>query len=166
MDTFLVGGGNNETFDAVGNVTYLLPPQKFEAGTLTLAGIFGFRKAIEFLLSIGLENIHNHENELKQYALDKLKNCHDLIIYNKNLKGSILTFNKVGVFAQDEATLLNYKGIAVRSGKHCAKALDKFLNVSSTVRASFYLYNTKEDVDILVDALINGGDFLDAYFHD
>ena len=88
----------------------------------------------------------------------------NLIIYNKNSETGIITFNLKGVFAQDEATLLNSKGIACRSGQHCAKILPEFLKEVATVRASTYLYTTKEDIDALVDALKNGGDILDAYF--
>ena len=85
-------------------------------------------------------------------------------IYNPTSKGAIVTFNIKGVFAQDAATFLNSRGIACRSGNHCAKILIDYLHVGATVRASFYLYNTKEDIDALVDAVRHGKEFLDAYF--
>ena len=88
----------------------------------------------------------------------------NIIIYNKNADSGIITFNIKGVFAQDAATYLNSKGICVRSGQHCAKILMDFLNTHATLRASFYLYTTKEEVDALVEACKTGGDFLDAYF--
>ena len=166
MDTFITGGGMNVTFKNDGSVLPLDAPAKFEAGTLNLAGIMGFAEAARFLTSIGMENIEKHEEELHKYLLDKLKDYKDIIIYNKDNDGSIFTFNKVGVFAQDEATLLNSKGIAVRSGQHCAKMIDNLLGTPATVRASTYLYTTKEEIDIFVENLINGGDILDAYFND
>ncbi|HPS18581.1 MAG TPA: cysteine desulfurase [Bacilli bacterium] len=164
MEPLISGGGNNVDFHMDGTVEYLDPPAKFEAGTLNLSGILGFKKAIEFIESIGVENIHQHDRELIEYALEKLDKCDDIIIYNKYAKNGILTFNRKVVFAQDEATLLNSKGIAVRSGQHCAKILDQYLNCKATVRMSTYLYTNKNDIDVFVDALIEGGDILDAYF--
>jgi len=93
-----------------------------------------------------------------------MKEVKDIIIYNETAEASIISFNIKGVFAQDLATLLNSKGIACRSGNHCAKILKNQIKEIATVRASFYLYNTKEDVDALVEALKEGGNFLDAYF--
>lgn len=164
MEPLISGGGNNVDFHMDGTVEYLDSPAKFEAGTLNLSGILGFKKAIEFVESIGVESIHQHDRELIEYALEKLDKFDDIIIYNKYAKNGILTFNRKGVFAQDEATLLNSKGIAVRSGQHCAKILDQYLNCKATVRMSTYLYTNKNDIDVFVDALIEGGDILDAYF--
>ena len=165
MDPFLVGGGMNVDFDIGVTMEPLPAPAKFEAGTLNLAGILGLKRAVEFLEEIGMENIHKHEQELFDYVIKKLAGHDDIIIYNKNARNGILSFNKKGIFSQDEATLLNSKGIAVRSGQHCAKILDEYLKTNATVRASFYLYTTKEEVDALIDALLNGGDILDAYFN-
>lgn len=166
MDTFITGGGMNEIFRSNGEVIPYDAPRKFEAGTQNLAGILGFKAAIEFLNSIGMENIEKYEKELHKYLLERIKDCKDLIIYNNDHPSNIFTFNRKDVFAQDEATLLNSKGIAVRSGQHCAKMLDEMIDEVATVRASFYLYTSKEDVDALADALIEGGDVLDAYFND
>ena len=166
MDTFITGGGMNVSFKNDGTYLPLEAPAKFEAGTLNLAGIMGFKAAVDFLASIGMDNIEKHEKELHKYLLDKLENNDEVIIYNKDNDGSIFTFNKKGVFAQDEATLLNSKGIAVRSGQHCAKMIDRLLCTPATVRMSTYLYTTKEEIDAFVDALLNGGDILDAYFND
>lgn len=165
MDPFLTGGGMNVDFDIDTNMEPLSAPRKFEAGTNNISGILGLAKAAEFLMSLGMENIKKHDEELFLYALDKLKGHDDIMIYNKSAVGGIISFNKKDVFAQDEATLLNSKGIAVRSGQHCAKNLHNYLKTKATVRASFYLYTTKEEVDTLIDALINGGDILDAYFN-
>ena len=164
MDPLISGGGNNIDFHMNGSLEYLDPPAKFEAGTMNLSGIIGFKAAIEFIESIGIENIHKHDQELIEYAMNKLNKCDDIIIYNKSAKNGILTFNRKGVFAQDEATLLNSKGIAVRSGQHCAKILDKYLKCKATVRMSTYLYTNKNDIDYFVNALLKGGDILDAYF--
>ena len=166
MSPYLVGGGNNSTFDNTGAVNYRLPPAKFEAGTQNIASIIGFMEAIKFIEKIGIEAIHAHDIELIRYAKEKLKDFDKLEVLNPLGENGILTFNIKGVFPQDEATLLNYKGIAIRSGEHCAKLLHAFLKTKATCRMSTYLYTTKEDIDVFVDALINGGDILDAYFND
>jgi cysteine desulfurase/selenocysteine lyase len=115
-------------------------------------------------MNIGLENINAHEEELKKYAVEQLEKTGNVTIYNKDSEAGIVTFNINGVFAQDGATFLNSKGIACRSGNHCAKILNDFLGTPATVRASFYFYTTKEDIDALVDAVKHGKEFLDAYF--
>lgn len=164
MDTFHTGGGMNVTFKSSGEVIPLDAPSKFEAGTLNLSGIMGFKAAIEYLENIGLDNIHKHDQELFDYALSKLEGHDNIIIYNKDARNGILSFNIKDVFAQDEATLLNSKGIAVRSGQHCAKMIDEVIGEPATVRMSTYLYTSKEDIDVFCENLINGGDILDAYF--
>lgn len=103
MDTYFAGGGNNVTFFEDGCVEYLPAPAKFEAGTLNLSGIMGFKAAIEFIESIGIDNIHQHELELHDYLISKLEGHDDIIIYNKKAHGSILCFNRKDVFSQDEA---------------------------------------------------------------
>ena len=165
MDPFTTGGGMNSVFKKDGTVDYRLPPHKFEAGTLNVAGIIGFGRAVKFIKEIGIDNIHEHDHELLEYAIKKLEGYKDIIIYNKDAKNGILTFNIKGVFPQDEATLMNYKGIAIRSGEHCAKLLDNYLETKATCRMSTYLYTTKEEIDTFVEAIINGGDILDAYFN-
>lgn len=164
MDPYLVGGGMNDKFNACGLFTYLLPPARFEAGTINLEGIYGLGAAIDYLNALGMDNISQHEKELKRYAVEKLNETGNAIIYNENSESGIVTFNIKNVFAQDAATFLNSKGIACRSGQHCAKALNEFLGMPATVRASFYLYTTKDDIDALADAVKHGKDFLDAYF--
>ena len=166
MNAYTVGGGNNSTFDNTGSVNYRLPPAKFEAGTQNIAAILGFKKAVDFIMDIGIDNIHAHDTELVRYAKDQLKGCEKFEILNPLSENGIITFNIKGVFAQDEATLLNYNGIAIRSGEHCAKMLHAFLKTKATCRMSTYLYTTKEDIDAFVEAIKNGGDILDAYFND
>ena len=163
-DPFMTGGGMNARFDMCGEVAYMQPPIKFEAGTQNIDGVLGLAAAIKYLESVGMENIVAHEHELRRYAIEKLKKLDNIIIYNEHAEAGIITFNIKGVFGQDAATFLDSKGIAVRSGNHCAKILLTFLGTSNTLRASFYLYNTKEEVDAFVEACKKGGDFLDAYF--
>ena len=164
MDNFHLGGGMNVKFFNDSTYISLEAPAKFEAGTLNIAGIIGFRAAVEFINSIGLDNIEKHEKELFDYAINRLESIKDIVIYNKDSNSGIISFNREGVFAQDEATLLNSKGIAVRSGQHCAKMIDNVIHTIATVRASFYLYTSKEDVDALINEIEKGGDILDAYF--
>lgn len=164
MDTYIVGGGMNDTFTTGFEVIPHEGSKKYDAGTLNIAGIIGFNAALNYLNEIGLDSIHKKEIELKEYAISKLKELDNIIIYNENAKSGIITFNIKGVFAQDAATYFNSKGIAVRSGQHCAKLLNDFLGTVATVRASLYFYNTKEEIDSFVEACKNGGDFLNAYF--
>lgn len=165
MDPLMSGGGMNARFDMCGDVSLLLPPQKFEAGTQNIAGVFGLAAAVQYLESIGMENIQKREEMLRQYAMKKLQYVEGLTIYNVHAESGIITMNKEGVFAQDLATYLNSRGICVRSGQHCAKILMDFLQCYATVRVSLYFYNTEEEIDALVEACQKGGDFLDAYFN-
>lgn len=165
MDSIMLGGGMNTDFNMCGDYGYLLPPQKFEAGTQNIAGAIGLGKACQYLDEIGLDNIHKYELELREYAIKRLiDEVPELIIYNKDADSGIITFNYKGVHAQDMGTLLASKGVCVRSGQHCAKLLHNVINVESTVRASIYFYNTKEEVDAFVEACKKGRDFLDVFF--
>ena len=114
-------------------------------------------------MSIGMDNIHEYELQLHQYAVKKLLELDNIEVYNPNGQGAI-TFNIKGVFSQDGASLFNTYGIAIRSGQHCAKILDEFLKVSQTLRASFYFYNTFEEIDKFIEVCKKGADFLDAFF--
>ena len=160
----MTGGGMNAKFDMCGDVGYLAPPMKFEAGTQNLEGIIGLGEAVDYLMNVGMDQVEAHDEMLKRYCVEELEKTGMADIYNPTSKGAIVTFNIKGVFAQDAATFLNSRGIACRSGNHCAKILIDYLHVGATVRASFYLYNTKEDIDALVDAVRHGKEFLDAYF--
>ncbi len=163
-DPFMTGGGMSTKFDMCGDATFLKPPHKFEAGTQNIAGAIGLGEAIRFLNEIGMDNIARYERELRDYAIEKMKQLPNLDIYNETAESGIITFNVKNVFAQDAATYLNSKGICVRSGQHCAKILIDYLGVVATLRFSLYFYNTKEEIDIFVEALKTGGDFLDAFF--
>ena len=164
MDPLMSGGGMNAKFDMCGDVKYLNPPSKFEAGTMNIEGIYGLEAAIKYIDNIGRDNIEEYESELRKYMIEKMHEVPNIVIYNEHANAGIITFNVKGIFAQDLATYLNSKGIAVRSGQHCAKILISFLHEVATCRASIYFYTTKEDIDAFVDALKKGGDFLDAYF--
>lgn len=149
------GGGMNAFFDSLGNVEYKELPEKLEAGTQNIAGILGFGTAIDYLNELGMENVHKYEVDLKKYMVEKMSKLQNITMYNEKIKNGIVTFNVEGVFAQDVAAYLNKKGICVRVGNHCAKILSEVLGVKNTCRASLYFYNTKEDVDKLIEALDN-----------
>ena len=165
LNPMLTGGGMNSKFDVCGNIGYLYPPLKFEAGTQNIAGVIGLGAAIDYLQNIGMDNIAQYEKQLHEYAINKLKEIDIVKIYNPNADSGIITFNIKDVFAQDAASLFNSYGIAVRSGQHCAKILLNKLQTEVTIRASLYFYNTFEEIDAFVDACKKGGDFLDAYFN-
>jgi cysteine desulfurase/selenocysteine lyase len=164
-DPFMTGGGMNAKFDMCGEVSYLEPPLRFEAGTQNIEGILGLDAAVKYLMALGLDDINDYEESLKKYAVEQLEKTGNAIIYNAKSEAGIVTFNIKDVFAQDAATYLNSRGIACRSGQHCAKILISYLGVLATVRASFYFYTTKEDIDALADAVKHGKEFLDAYFN-
>ena len=152
MDPFMLGGGSNARFDDCGNVTLKHAPYKFEAGTPAIEAVLGLQQAVLYLQSVGMENIEAYERSLKKYAIEKLKKLDNVILYNADSTTGIIAFNIKDVFAQDAAGYLSSKGIAVRSGNHCAKILVNVLNTSETIRASLYFYNTKEDIDRFVQA--------------
>ena len=128
-------------------------PWKFEGGTPIIAGAIGLGEAIDFLVDIGMEHIAAHEHKLAEYALERLANIKGIDVYGPNERAGLVTFNLEGVHPHDVATALDADGIAIRAGHHCAQPLMKWLNVTATARASFYLYNTKEDIDRFVQAL-------------
>ena len=130
-------------------------PWKFEAGTPNIAGAIALAQAVKYLKKIGMENIQNYEKELTAYALEKLKEVSEMIIYGPSLenRGGIISFNVDGIHAHDIAAYLGEQGICIRGGHHCAMPLAKLLRVSGTARASFYFYNTKQEIDLLVEAL-------------
>jgi cysteine desulfurase / selenocysteine lyase len=146
-------GGEMIDFVGLYESTWKELPWKFEGGTPIIAGAIGLGAAIDFLEEIGLDNIAAHEQELAQYALEQLSAIEGITIYGPKHRGGLVTFNIEGVHPHDVATVLDAEGIAVRAGHHCAQPLMKWLNVTATARASFYLYNTKEEIDQLVVAL-------------
>ena len=146
-DPFILGGGSNARFDICGNILLKNPPYKFEAGTPAIEAVLGFESAVKYLMNIGMENIQSYEHTLRTYVIEELKKMDHIELYNPNTDTGIITFNVKGIFAQDAASYINANHIAVRSGHHCAKILMDLLQTSETIRASFYFYNTKEEVD-------------------
>ena len=155
MHPIIFGGGMNASFQFDGTRIYNDIPTLFEAGTPNIAGVIGLGEAIKYLNKIGMDNIQKYENELKEYAIDKLKTVKDIIIYNEFTKSGIITFNIKGIFAQDLAIYLNKYNICIRAGNHCAKILQDEIKIKNTCRVSLYFYNTKEDIDYLVKVLSN-----------
>ncbi|MDG0821650.1 MAG: cysteine desulfurase [Staphylococcus equorum] len=141
-------------------------PTKFEAGTPLIAQAIGFAEAIKYLQNLGFEAIHQHEATLTQYAYDKMSEIEGIEIYGpaKDRRAGIITFNMTDVHAHDVATAVDTEGVAVRAGHHCAQPLMKWLKQSSTARASFYIYNTTEDIDQLVEALKQTKEFFSYEF--
>ncbi|MEK6961693.1 MAG: cysteine desulfurase [Thermoproteota archaeon] len=131
-------------------------PYKFEAGTPNIADVIGFSAAIDYLNKIGMDNIRNHEIELTKYALDKMSKVKGITIYGtKDIakRGGVISFNFHDVHPHDVATIIDKDGVAVRSGHHCAQVLMERLDVAATNRASFYVYNTKQEIDALIGSL-------------
>ena len=131
-------------------------PYKFEAGTPSIADVVGFGAAIDYLSKIGMDNIRQHEIELTSYALEKLSSVKGLHIYGTkdiSKRGGVISFNFADVHPHDVAQIIDGEGIAIRSGHHCAQVLMERLNVAATSRASFYIYNTKEEIDKLIISL-------------
>ena len=159
------GGEMNAIFDSTGYLSLDDLPYRLEAGTQNVAGILGLAKACRYLENIGFDKIHEHELHLRRMAVEGLKKNGNAILYNEDADSGIVTFNIKDVFAQDVATYLSSKGVFVRSGQHCAKILPEYLKTQGTVRASFYLYNTEEDVKAFVKACSTAEDFLDAFFN-
>lgn len=137
-------------------------PWKFEAGTPNIAGAIALGAALDYLDEIGMAEIHNHEQELVSYVLPKLQAIEGLAVYgpkNPDQHTGVIAFNLEGVHPHDLATALDYEGVAVRAGHHCAQPLINHLGIHSAARASFYLYNDKEDCDKLVEAILAAKEF-------
>jgi cysteine desulfurase/selenocysteine lyase len=131
-------------------------PYKFEGGTPNIADVIGFTAAIDYLNDIGMDRVREHEVELTKYGLEKISGVKGVTLYGpRNVKdrGGVISFNIGDIHPHDLATILNDHGIAIRSGHHCAQVLMERLDVPATSRASFYIYNTKEEVDVLIGAL-------------
>ena len=151
----IVGGGMNSSFEFDGTVIYNEIPHFFEAGTPSIAAVIGFGAIIEYLDTIGMDRIEAYEKELRNYAIQKLKEVPNIILYNETSEAGIITFNIKDIFSQDLAIYLNKYQICVRAGNHCAKILKDDLGIKNTCRMSLYFYNTKEEIDKLVSALKN-----------
>lgn len=134
-------------------------PYKFETGTPPIAEALGLGAAIDYLEEIGLENIHKHELDLKNYTVQKLKEIEDIEIYNATSETGIISFNIKGVHPHDAITFFDGDNICMRAGHHCAQLVIKWLQVVATLRVSFYLYNTKQDCDTFIHSVQQARDF-------
>ncbi len=148
-----LGGGMNEEFDTPDTIELKPIPTRLEAGTPNIEGVIGLKSAVKYLMSIGMDRIHQHELELKEILVKELKQMPHITVYNIDSKSGIVALNVDGVFAQDVAVYLNKHKICVRAGNHCAKVLKNEIKVANTVRISVYLYNTKEEILKLVELL-------------
>ena len=151
-----IGGGGMISEVKKDKISYAQLPEKYEAGTMPTAEVVAFNESIKFMNSIGIKNLINHEKEITNYALEKLKSINSVnIIGNPKNKAGVISFTIKGVHPHDIATILDEDGVAIRAGHHCCQILHEKLNLSATARASFGIYNTKEDVDILCRAIEN-----------
>src|SRR5690625_4890247 len=159
-------GGEMIDFVDLYDSTWKELPWKFEGGTPIIAGAIGLGTAIDFLNEVGLDNIAKHEAKLVAYTLDTLNNLDDVTVYGPNSeeRAAVITFNVGDVHPHDTATVLDAQGIAVRAGHHCAQPLMKWLNVTATARARFYLYNTIEEVDALAEGLKKAKEYFGNVF--
>ena len=168
MEPFL-GGGEMISDVQLTSSTWNEIPWKFEAGTPNIADVIAFGEALAYLERLGMEAVRAHEQELTAYALKRLSEIGGLTLYGPRLnasdRGGIVSFNLAGLHPHDVGTVLDAEGIAVRAGHHCAKPLMRRLGVVATARASFYLYNTREEIDRLVDAIQAVKAFFDRPAH-
>lgn len=165
MNPFLMGGDMIE-YVYEQDTTFAPLPNKFEAGTQNVEGVVGLGAAIDYINSIGYEEIQKIENEVVKYAREELSKLDFLKIYitpNKENHSSVISFNIKGVHPHDVASILDSEGVCVRSGNHCAQPLLRYLGIDSTCRASFYFYNTRNDVDMLVKALQKAYNIFEKY---
>lgn len=149
----IFGGGMNASFEYDGTRLYKDIPYMLEPGTPNIAEIIGFGEIIKYLNSIGMDNIEKYERELKKYAIEKLKQIPNIILYNEYSESGIITFNMKDIFSQDLAVYLNKYNICVRAGNHCAKILKDDLHIKNTCRMSLYFYNTEEEIDKMIEVL-------------
>ena len=155
MSPFLMGGDMIE-YVYEQETSFAPLPNKFEAGTQNVEGVIGLGAAIDYIEEIGYKNIKEAEDEILNYAIEKLSKLDYIELYltpNKENHCSVISFNIKGIHPHDVASILDTEGVCIRAGSHCAQPLMRYLNLDATCRASFYLYNTKEDVDKLVEAL-------------
>ncbi len=157
-DPLLYGGGMNQFFEEDGSYELKSVPTKFEGGTPPIAEVLGLKEAIKYINNVGIEKIHKHEIELKRYLIENLEKIDNIILYNKKSDSGIIVFNIDKVFSQDTSIYLNHYKIAIRAGNHCAKMLKDEMNIRNTCRVSLHLYNTKEEIDRLIEVLKNSED--------
>ena len=151
----IFGGGMNAEFGINGERKYKDLPERLEGGTPNIAGVIGFGYIIEYLNNIGFDSIHKKELELKDYLVEKLKEIKEVKIYNEASESGIVTINYDGIFSQDLSIYLDKFNICTRAGSHCAKILKDQFHIKNTLRISLYFYNTKAEIDKLIEVLKN-----------
>ena len=150
------GGGGMISEVLKDNVSFASSPTKFEAGTMQTAEVVAFSEAIKFIEKLGIKNIQNHENEILEYGIEKLKKNNSVnIIGDPKERGSVMSFTIKGIHPHDIATILDEDGVAIRAGHHCCQILHDKMGIPATARASIGVYNSKEDIDILCKAIDN-----------
>ena len=167
MNPFLMGGDMIEYVHEQ-KTTFAPLPNKFEAGTQNVEGVVGLGAAIDYINSIGYDKIQEHDREIVEYAREKLSKLDYLDIYmtpNAKNHSAVISFNIKGVHPHDVASILDSENVCVRSGNHCAQPLMRFLGIDSTCRASFYIYNTKEDIDRLVAGIEKAYKMFEKYIN-
>jgi len=151
-----IGGGAMISEVKKNKISYAPLPEKYEAGTMATAEVITFNESIKFMESIGMNNLMKHENEITNYALEKLKKINSVkIIGNPKNKAGVISFTIKGVHPHDIATILDEDGVAIRAGHHCCQIFHEKMNLTATARASIGVYNTKDDIDILCKAIEN-----------
>jgi len=161
LPPFLTGGSMIEVVTMEGT-TFAAAPQRFEAGTQMTSQVVGLGAAVDFLTEIGMDTIHAHEQDLTAYALERLQTVPGLRIVGPTtaeMRGAAVAFDVEGIHPHDLGQVLDSQGVCIRVGHHCAWPAHRALSAQSTARASFYLYNTREEIDALVDAILNARDF-------
>ncbi len=158
LDPVEFGGDMNDGVEKFGS-TFKDAPYKFEAGTPNIAEVIAFKEAIKYLEKYGMDNVSKHDTELAQYAIAELKKIESIEVYSNEYSKGIVSFNILGIHPHDAATFFDNEGVALRAGHHCAQLITKKLGVVGTLRASIYLYNTKEDIDKLIIAAKHAAEY-------
>ena len=151
------GGGEMINIVERDHSTWAPVPHKFEAGTPPIAEAVGFGAAVDYLSKVGMDVVAEHERDITAYALERLAEVPDLTVYGPRditKRGGAVSFSLADIHPHDLATIVDQDGVAIRAGHHCARPLMKYLEVPATARASFYLYNTPHEVNVLIDALL------------
>ncbi len=153
MKPFTYGGGMNSRFESTKELEYKDIPLRLEAGTQNIAGVLGLKAAILYLEKVGMDNIHEHELILRDYLIKRLQEIPNITVYNVESESGIVIFNIDDIFAEDTSRYLNHYKICIRAGNHCTKIIKDEIKVKNTCRISLYFYNTKEEIDKLIEVL-------------
>ena len=153
MEPLMYGGDSNARFYNDGTIILKGVPEKFESGTPCIEGVLGMNEAARYLMDLGMENVEEYGRYLTRYFIEKLEKLDNVEIYNPRSEAGIVSFNLKGIFAQDAASYFNKCGVALRSGTHCAKLIHNIINVTESLRATFNVYNTTEEIDRFVEII-------------